>query len=86
VCRPGGLLRIVSFENEGQVQNYQGLHHWNLRADDAGLWLSDRKSRSTNLFAPFRRTMTLRWQHLDDAGRQFGRPVFEAFVHKHRAD
>jgi ubiquinone/menaquinone biosynthesis C-methylase UbiE len=86
VCRPGGLVRIVSFENEGQAQNYQGLHHWNLRADDAGLWLSDRKSRSSNLFEPFRRTMRFRWQYLEDAGRQFGRPVFEAFVHKHRAD
>jgi len=86
VCRPGGVLRIVSFENEGQVQGYHGLHHWNLRADDAGLWLSDRKSRSSNLFDPFKRAMTFRWKYLEEAGRQFGRPVFEAFVHKRGAN
>jgi ubiquinone/menaquinone biosynthesis C-methylase UbiE len=86
VCRPGGLLRVVSFENEGQVQGYHGLHHWNLRADDDGLWLSDRTSRNTNLFAPFRKSMTFRWKYLDEAGQQFGRPVFEVFVHKRRTD
>jgi ubiquinone/menaquinone biosynthesis C-methylase UbiE len=46
VCRPGGLIRVVSIENEGVRQQYQGLHQWNLKADAESLWLwrsSDRR-------------------------------------------
>jgi SAM-dependent methyltransferase len=42
VCRPGGLVSVVSVENEGRRQHYEGLHQWDLRADDQGLWLGDR--------------------------------------------
>jgi SAM-dependent methyltransferase len=81
VCKPGGLVHIISFENEGQWEGYHGLHHWNLRADSSGLWLSDRNLRSRNLFAPFRKNMTFRWRYLDH-GQQFGRPLFEATMQK----
>ena len=41
---------IKSIENEGQRENYCGMHQWNLRADDSGLWLSSRASEDINLF------------------------------------
>jgi len=82
VCKAGGLVRIVSFENEGEWERYQGLHYWNLRADSQGLWLSDSDGRARNLFAPFARMAKFRWRYLD-AGQQYGRPVFEVLIHKH---
>jgi 2-polyprenyl-3-methyl-5-hydroxy-6-metoxy-1,4-benzoquinol methylase len=30
VCKPGGVVTLISIENEGQRENYQGLHQWNL--------------------------------------------------------
>jgi SAM-dependent methyltransferase len=39
VCSVGGLICILSKENEGEAQRYNGLHQWNLEADDQSLWL-----------------------------------------------
>ena len=44
VCRTGGALIVISVENEGEHQKYLGLHQWNLRADDDGIWLGSRTS------------------------------------------
>jgi SAM-dependent methyltransferase len=62
-CRPGGALVIISVENEGEREKYQGLHQWNLRAADDGLFLASR-SGSTNLlnFAAGYRNYS--WQYL----------------------
>jgi hypothetical protein len=49
VCKVGGVVVILSVENEGEREKYHGLHQWNLRADDSGLWLSDRKSKENLL-------------------------------------
>jgi ubiquinone/menaquinone biosynthesis C-methylase UbiE len=48
VCRPGGAVVVISVENEGERERYQGLHQWNLNANDEGLFLSTRVG-STNL-------------------------------------
>ncbi len=48
VCKPRGAVVIISVENEGERENYQGLHQWNLRATDDGLFLESRTS-SENL-------------------------------------
>jgi SAM-dependent methyltransferase len=39
LCRPGGVFHLLSIENEGEREQYQGLHQWNLRADNDGVWL-----------------------------------------------
>jgi ubiquinone/menaquinone biosynthesis C-methylase UbiE len=49
VCKVRGAVTIVSIENEGERENYCGLHQWNLRADDEGFWLSSRDSNTVNL-------------------------------------
>ena len=40
VCRPGGWVYIISVENEGERQQYCGLHQWNLEIadNDVRLW------------------------------------------------
>lgn len=40
VTRPGGLVRVISRENEGENEQYRGLHQWNICAegDDARIW------------------------------------------------
>ncbi|MFZ2727425.1 MAG: methyltransferase domain-containing protein [Methylococcaceae bacterium] len=40
VCKPSGWVNIVTVQNEGQRQNYQGLHQWNfeLQDDCVRLW------------------------------------------------
>jgi ubiquinone/menaquinone biosynthesis C-methylase UbiE len=45
VCKPGGIVWIVAKENEGEDQEYNGLHQWNLIADDDGLWLWNKTNR-----------------------------------------
>jgi SAM-dependent methyltransferase len=39
VCRPGGVVVVIAVENDGEKSQYHGLHKWNLRADEKGLWL-----------------------------------------------
>ena len=48
VCKPGGAVVVISVENEGEREHYQGLHQWNLRADDSGFLLGS-KSGNENL-------------------------------------
>jgi SAM-dependent methyltransferase len=79
VCRPGGLIRVVSIENEGVRQQYQGLHQWNLEADAESLWLwrsSDRRDLLATLD-----DHTYTWSDLD-----YGEPgvvkLFRADIRK----
>jgi ubiquinone/menaquinone biosynthesis C-methylase UbiE len=69
VCRPGGAVVLISVENEGERENYQGLHQWNLRADDSGLFLGSRAS-TVNLL-----TSTLggayEWHYLPNHSSEF---------------
>jgi SAM-dependent methyltransferase len=39
VTRPGGIVRIVTHENEGERQGYEGLHQWNICSDR--IWNSE---------------------------------------------
>jgi SAM-dependent methyltransferase len=43
VCKPGGWILIISLENEGERQYYEGLHQWNftLVNDSVKLWNRD---------------------------------------------
>lgn len=34
-CRPGGVVFLRHYENEGKNTNYANLHHWNFYIDDA---------------------------------------------------
>lgn len=40
ICKPGGWVYIISVEDEGERQNYTGLHQWNfaLVGDKVRLW------------------------------------------------
>ena len=78
VCKPGGLVRIISIENEGERENYQGLHQWNLKADDDGLWLSSKTSR-TNLTKSCGDVGKYEWNYLH---RNPARMVFVADIRK----
>jgi SAM-dependent methyltransferase len=49
VCKIGGVIHLVSYENEGVREGYSGLHQWNLRADDKGLWLGTKDGPEQNL-------------------------------------
>lgn len=37
---PGGLLFIQGFENEADNEKWEGLHQWNIRAGENGLYIS----------------------------------------------
>lgn len=45
VCRPGGLITILSVENEGENQTYGGLHQWNLAIEDGKFVLWNHKGK-----------------------------------------
>ena len=80
VCRPAGLIRVISVENEGERQQYQGLHQWNLEADDAGLWLW-RPSTRQNLLEELG-GHAYSWRYLDY--REGGARLFQAEIRKAR--
>jgi SAM-dependent methyltransferase len=45
VCKPGGHVAFISVENEGERQNYEGLHKWNFSVEDGAhlrLWNRER--------------------------------------------
>jgi SAM-dependent methyltransferase len=79
VCKPGGIVRIISIENEGQREDYIGLHQWNLRAADDGLWLWNHAAK-TNLISLCRPAVTYEWKYVDHG--QTGFNIFEASVRK----
>ncbi len=79
VCKPGGIVRIISIENEGEREAYTGLHQWNLRAADNGLWLWNRSSR-TDLISLCRSAVAYDWKYVDHG--QTGFAIFEATVRR----
>jgi hypothetical protein len=81
VCRVGGIVTLVSVENEGRRQDYHGLHQWNLQADDDGVWLSGPQAKSRiNLVrdAPVR--VAYSWQYVDHG--QVDCKIFTAVITK----
>lgn len=78
VCRPGGLIAVVSVENEGEREQYQGLHQWNLEADDENLWLWRPSLRQDLRAALDDHTYT--W-HYEDHGQQ-GFRIFRVEIRK----
>jgi len=73
VCRTGGAIVVTSVRNEGERQNYSGLHQWNLDADDKGFWLWNRKMRH-DLVSSVPRSAKFSWQ-----GTNSGRANMETF-------
>ena len=49
MCRPGGYIALTSIENEGEREQYAGLHQWNLEARDGTIWLWNRLVRENLL-------------------------------------
>ncbi len=37
ILNPTGVMQLEHFENEGDYENYEGLHHWNFTAQDGCL-------------------------------------------------
>jgi ubiquinone/menaquinone biosynthesis C-methylase UbiE len=79
VCKPGGIVRIISIENEGEREAYAGLHQWNLQTADNGLWLWNRATR-TNLIPLCRLAVSYDWKYVDHG--QTGFNIFEATIRK----
>ena len=79
VCKPGGIVRIISIEDEGEREAYAGLHQWNLRAVDNGLWLWNSETR-TNLISLCHSAVAYDWRYVDHG--QTGFKIFEATVRK----
>jgi len=79
VCRAGGRLEILSVENEGEREGYNGLHQWNLQADDAGLWLWNLGMR-INLLDGLGGRFEYEWGY-EDHGQQDLR-IFKVLVQK----
>lgn len=78
VCRPGGAVVVISVENEGERENYQGLHQWNLNADDTGLFLGSKISKLNLL--NFAHRATYEWHYLPNHSNTF--KVFRAITKK----
>ncbi len=81
VCRPAGLIEVVSVQNEGERQQYHGLHQWNLEADDAGLWLWRPSARQNLLEALGGHAHS--WRYLDYLA-EGGARVFQVSIRKAR--
>jgi SAM-dependent methyltransferase len=79
VCKPGGIVQIISIENEGEREAYGGLHQWNLLAADDGLWLWNRGTR-TNLISLCGSAVEYDWKYVDHG--QSGFAIFAATVRK----
>jgi hypothetical protein len=63
--RRGGVVRLVSVENEGEREGYTGLHMWNIFADDDGLYLSHKDGKTANLIAGRDDIASYKWEYLD---------------------
>jgi SAM-dependent methyltransferase len=70
VCRSGGLVDVFSCENEGERRGYRGLHQWNLKADDEGLWLWNSSLRQNLLDCLGSHTYT--WAYVDHGPPESG--------------
>jgi SAM-dependent methyltransferase len=79
ICKPMGYVNIVSIENEGERENYGGLHQWNLRATDEGL-LFGTKSGQTNLTEPHGDAIRYKWKLVDHGQKGFN--IFMATIQK----
>jgi SAM-dependent methyltransferase len=79
VCKPGGLILLISIENEGEREQYRGLHQWNLRADDKGIHLANKNS-SINLLSRLTEPVDFSWRYLDHG--QVGYKLFETLIKK----
>jgi ubiquinone/menaquinone biosynthesis C-methylase UbiE len=82
VCKPDGLIVVISVENEGERENYQGLHQWNLEANDDGLWLWNPSLRKDLLEDLGRHTYTWRYE----SHGQKGFKIFRVEIRKVPAD
>ncbi len=49
VTRPGGAVILEHKVNEGHVENYHGLHQWNLFPGDGELWCEDREDEEVSV-------------------------------------
>jgi SAM-dependent methyltransferase len=83
ICKPGGVVVILSIEDEGEREKYSGLHQWNLHADDHGFWLWNRTSRR-NLLAELPRAAEFEWRYVDHGAVGFR--VFRACIRKAASD
>ena len=79
VCRLGGVVSIVSIENEGLRQSYGGLHQWNLEAKDDGIWLWNASNRQ-NIIAPFLANGSFEWGYANHG--QVGFNIFVSRFYK----
>jgi SAM-dependent methyltransferase len=81
VCKGGGVVTITSNENEGEREAYNGLHQWNLFANDDGIWLWSRSTSSPiNLIKDTAFELKYDWRHVDHG--QTGFKIFTAEVWK----
>ena len=45
LVRHGGLVIVQGFINEGEKENYQGFHQWNISGSNKGMLIKDKKGR-----------------------------------------
>lgn len=81
VCAPGGVVKVVSIENEGVREGYLGLHQWNLEPSERGLFLWNPSGR-VNLCEGLGAGVEYRWRYVDHG--QTGFKIFEAQFSKLR--
>ena len=55
VCKTGGKLILVHFDNEAECENYDGLHQWNLNVRDSKftIWRGERKLDAGEIFGEY---------------------------------
>lgn len=78
VCAINGAIVITSIENEGERENYSGLHQWNLRANDDGFWLASR-SNTINLLDKIGSEFFYSWQYTSKSADM---NIFRAIIEK----
>ena len=79
VCAPGGMVIVISIENEGVREQYSGLHQWNLEPSDDGVYLWN-PSRRENLLDRIRDQVRFEWRYVDHG--QTGFRIFEVRLRK----
>jgi SAM-dependent methyltransferase len=79
VCKKGGIVSVVSFENEGEREQYHGFHQWNLQADSFGFWLWSPSLPRTNLLAGIPYKIDFHWKYVDHGQKGFNIFVAETF-------
>ena len=78
LCKPGGWVYVISVENEGERQNYTGLHQWNfaLVGDKVRLW---NKTKSIMLHEKLEDVNQF---HANTVDHGNDLPMFELFIGK----